>query len=50
MLSCLAKDPAKRPPAKELSRQLAEVAGADTWTEERAQAWWVTHLPSLAQR
>jgi eukaryotic-like serine/threonine-protein kinase len=49
VLSCLAKDPAERPQAAELSRQLAAVAGADTWTEERARDWWAKHLPALAQ-
>jgi len=47
VLSCLAKDPAERPhSAKELSQRLAEVDGAGAWTQERAQAWWVTHRPA----
>ena len=45
ILSCLAKDPAARPQtAKELSRRLSEIEGADAWTEERARAWWDMHL------
>jgi serine/threonine protein kinase len=48
VLSCLAKDPAKRPQsARELSLRLAEVEGADAWTQDRARDWWVTHQPAL---
>jgi serine/threonine-protein kinase len=46
VLSCLAKDPAHRPQsAQDLSRQLAEVAGAADWTQQQARIWWATHLP-----
>ncbi|MDQ2673791.1 MAG: serine/threonine protein kinase [Chloroflexota bacterium] len=45
VLTCLAKDPAERPQsAKELSRCLSELEGASAWTQERARAWWTTHL------
>jgi serine/threonine-protein kinase len=45
VLACLAKDPAGRPQsARELSRRLSEVAGADGWTQERAREWWGAHL------
>ena len=46
VLSCLAKDPAKRPQsARELSLRLAEVEGASAWTQDRARDWWLTHQP-----
>ncbi len=53
VLSCLAKDPAQRPQsAKELSSRLAQLEGADGWTEDRARDWWLTHTPEIpvAQR
>ena len=44
VLSCLAKDPAKRPrSARELSVRLAQVDGAGAWTQDRARDWWVMH-------
>jgi serine/threonine-protein kinase len=48
VLSCLAKNPAERPQAKELAHQLAELDGANAWTEQRAQEWWATHRPAPA--
>jgi eukaryotic-like serine/threonine-protein kinase len=48
VLACLAKDPAKRPQsARELSLRLAEVEGADAWTQDRARDWWVRNQPTV---
>jgi len=46
VLWCLEKDPRDRPQtAKELSRRLAAVDGANAWTEERARDWWARYQP-----
>ncbi|HEV7365019.1 MAG TPA: serine/threonine-protein kinase [Gemmatimonadales bacterium] len=50
VLSCLAKDPDARPQsAKELSRRLAEIEVASSWTDERAREWWNRHQPGAAR-
>jgi eukaryotic-like serine/threonine-protein kinase len=47
VLSCLAKDPARRPQsARELSRRLGELEGAGGWTQDRARDWWHKHQPT----
>jgi serine/threonine-protein kinase len=49
VLSCLAKEPAERPPnARALSEALAAVEGAGEWTEAKADEWWARHLPAPA--
>jgi eukaryotic-like serine/threonine-protein kinase len=47
VMACLAKEPGARPQtARELSLRLAELEGADAWTQERAREWWgAHHLP-----
>jgi len=47
ILSCLEKDPDRRPQtAEQLRSALAAVAVESHWTEQRAQKWWSTHLPA----
>jgi serine/threonine-protein kinase len=44
ILSCLEKDPARRPPtADALSTHLAMCVGVDEWGEARAREWWEEH-------
>ena len=50
VLSCLEKTPEKRPAgALDLWRQLDDVPLAAPWTQERAEQWWLEHLPDVAQ-
>jgi serine/threonine-protein kinase len=47
VLDCLAKEPAGRPQsAHELSTRLAEIAGLEPWTGDRAREWWEMHQPA----
>ena len=46
ILSCLEKSPERRPPnAREVARVLRSVPLHDSWSEERAEAWWSENLP-----
>jgi serine/threonine protein kinase len=49
VLACLEKAPEKRPSsAIDLWQQLGEVPLTDPWTPQRAQRWWLEHLPDLS--
>jgi hypothetical protein len=46
VLSCLEKDPHRRPQsARALAEQLSSTDGDRSWSEERARAWWTTNQP-----
>ena len=47
ILSCLEKDPARRPAsARELATRLEATGLPRRWTPERAREWWNTHAPA----
>ena len=51
LLACLAKNPAERPAdTVELAHRLGRITMAESWTKERAEAWWDTNLPAAAPR
>jgi serine/threonine-protein kinase len=51
LMTCLEKDPARRPStALELDQQLGRVTFRHPWTEDRARAWWESHVPTLVSR
>ena len=51
VLSCLAKDPAERPPsARAICEALSRCPSRGQWTSEMARAWWAHHQPLLQPR
>jgi len=49
VMSCLEKDPDKRPQdAKKLRQMLTGCQTCNTWSNTRAAEWWQLHLPDLA--
>ena len=47
VLSCLEKDPDKRPQSARELFEMAYACGSDGWTNRDARAWWEVHLPEL---
>ncbi len=46
VLACLEKEPDDRPnSADELWRMLGQIEFDDPWTPERAEEWWLNHMP-----
>ena len=50
VLRCLEKDPARRPQKVEELLQLARASRmGESWSGDRARAWWEAHLPEFTQ-
>jgi serine/threonine-protein kinase len=43
LLTCLAKDPADRPPTAAALAQQLEAIQLEPWTEDQARGWWAAH-------
>jgi serine/threonine-protein kinase len=49
VLSCLEKDPDRRPQSAEtLFRVASSCKACDTWNADTARSWWESHLPELS--
>jgi serine/threonine-protein kinase len=50
IMDCLEKDPARRPATAEiLAQQLSACRLPESWSHERAEEWWQTHVPAPGQ-
>jgi eukaryotic-like serine/threonine-protein kinase len=49
VLSCLEKDPDKRPQSARELFEMAYSCGSGGWTNRDAKAWWEAHLPELTR-
>lgn len=49
LLSCLEKEPAKRPQSALELRHLLDGCGIAPWDAEDAQSWWLAHQRELEQ-
>jgi len=49
VMSCLEKDPDKRPQSARVLFDMASACGAIGWTNAHAERWWQAHLPELTQ-
>ena len=48
-MSCLEKDPDKRPQSARELFEMAYSCGSGGWTNHDAKAWWEAHLPELTR-
>jgi serine/threonine-protein kinase len=49
IMACLEKDPNRRPQtAADLARAVSESGADRSWTPERAEKWWLLHLPEAS--
>jgi serine/threonine-protein kinase len=49
VMSCLEKDPDKRPQSARVLFEMACACGGAGWTNASAELWWRAHLPELTQ-
>jgi DNA-binding NtrC family response regulator len=51
LMACLEKDPANRPPsALECESLLAGLRFEESWSQDRARAWWLVHAPEIVKK